>query len=363
MATIHTVRDRYRLEDPHHRQWRAQLADDSVEADIGQRSVRWREIEIELGPDADSLPRRLVKTLQAAGARPAQYPSKLARAVLPPPTRARGGPGGTGVFADYLHTQIDAVFAGDLGLRRGQDPIHDTRVASRRLRSTLKVFGKLLDADAVGDIDTELKWFAGLLGEVRDCQVQRKRFHTALAELPPELVLGPVVGRIDSDLTSTQVRARKIVAEAMNSPRYLDLLATLQRWRTDLPVTGQLAAKALRTRAARAESKADRRLLAAIGTSVDADLHRAGKAAKRARYAAELIGPLDDGGEAKRQSSGTRRSRRCWVTIRTASSRPPRCGAWELSREPRRVRTASLSVCSMQTNNTRPTGHGLWQPP
>ena len=151
VATIHTVRDRYRLEDPHHRQWQAQLADDSVEADLGQRSVRWREIEIELGPDADSLPRRLVKTLQAAGARPARYSSKLARAVPPPPTRTRGGPGGTGVFADYLHTQIDAVFAGDLGLRRGQDPIHDTRVATRRLRSTLRVFGKLLDADAVGD--------------------------------------------------------------------------------------------------------------------------------------------------------------------------------------------------------------------
>jgi hypothetical protein len=85
--------------------------------------------------------------------------------------------------------------------------------------------------------------------------VQRKRFHTALAELPPELVLGPVVGRIDSDLTSTQVRAREIVAEAMNSPRYLDLLAILQRGRTELPVTGQLAAKALRKRAARAESR------------------------------------------------------------------------------------------------------------
>ena len=300
VATIHTVRDRYRLEDPHHRQWRAELADDHVEADIGQQAVRWREIEIELGPDADSLPRRLVKTLQAAGARPARYSSKLARAVPPPPTRTRGGPGGIGVFADYLHTQIDAVFAGDLGLRRGQDPVHDTRVATRRLRSTLKVFGKLLNADAVGDIDTELKWFAGLLGEVRDCQVQRKRFHTALAELSPELVLGPVIGRIDSDLTSTQVRARKIVAEAMNSARYLELLATLQRWRTDLPVTGQLAAKALRRRAARAESKADRRLLAATGTGDGADLHRARKAAKRARYAAEMIKPLDDDGRAKR---------------------------------------------------------------
>jgi CHAD domain-containing protein len=220
--------------------------------------------------------------------------------VPPPPTRTPGGPGGTGIFADYLHTQIDAVFDGDLGLRRGQDPIHDTRVATRRLRSTLRVFGKLLDADAVGDIDTELKWFAGLLGEVRDCQVQRSRFHTALAKLPPELILGPVLARIDSDLTSTQVQAREIVAQAMNSPRYLDLLATLQRWRTDLPVTGHLPAKALRKRAARAESKADRRLRAAIRTGDDADLHRARKAAKRARYAAELTKPLDHGGKTKR---------------------------------------------------------------
>jgi CHAD domain-containing protein len=300
VATIHTVRDRYRLQDPRDRHWQAELADDHVEADIGQEPVRWREIEIELGPDADSLPRRLVKTLQAAGARPARYSSKLARAVPPPPTRTPGGPGGTGVFADYLHTQIGAVFDGDLGLRRGHDPIHDTRVATRRLRSTLRVFGRLLDADAVGDVDTELKWFAGLLGEVRDCQVQRNRFHTALAKLPPELVLGPVIGRIDSDLTSTQVQAREIVAEAMNSPRYLDLLATLQRWRTDLPVTGHLPAEGLRKRAARAEAKADHRLRAALGTDDDADLHRARKAAKRARYAAELVKPLDGGGKAKR---------------------------------------------------------------
>jgi CHAD domain-containing protein len=300
VATIHTVRDRYRLQDPRDGHWQAELADDHVEADIGEQPVRWREIEIELGPDTDSLPRRLVKTLQAAGARPAHHPSKLARAVPPPPTRTPGGPGGTGVFADYLHTQIDAVFDGDLGLRRGRDPIHDTRVATRRLRSTLRVFGKLLDADAVGDIDTELQWFAGLLGEVRDCQVQRNRFHAALAKLPAELVLGPVIGRIDSDLTSTQVQAREIVAEAMNSPRYLDLLATLQRWRTDLPVTGHLPARALRKCAARAEAKADRRLHAALDTGGDADLHRARKAAKRARYAAELVTPLGDSGKAKR---------------------------------------------------------------
>jgi inorganic triphosphatase YgiF len=64
--------------------------------------------------------------------------------------------------------QIEAIFDGDMGLRRGQDPMHDTRVAIRRLRSTIRVFGKLLDRSAAGHLDEELKWFAGLLGEVRD---------------------------------------------------------------------------------------------------------------------------------------------------------------------------------------------------
>lgn len=73
---------------------------------------------------------------------------------------------------DYLISQIDQVGAGTVGLRNGDDPIHDTRVAIRRLRSMLRVFDKALDGAAIGDMDGELKWFAALLGEVRDCQVQ-----------------------------------------------------------------------------------------------------------------------------------------------------------------------------------------------
>jgi CHAD domain-containing protein len=193
----------------------------------------------------------------------------------------------------YLAEQIDAVFDGDLGLRRGSDPIHDTRVAIRRLRSTLRVFGKLLDRDAIGDVDAELKWFAGLLGEVRDCHVQRRRFRDALNELPPELVLGPVANRINNDLQSYQLRARKDVTEAMDSQRYLTLLATLQSWRTDPPLNEPPSLKALTKRARRAERKADRRLAEAVETGDDALLHRARKAAKRARYAAELRLPVD----------------------------------------------------------------------
>ena len=194
---------------------------------------------------------------------------------------------------DYVGEQVDAIFDGDLQLRRGQEPIHDTRVAIRRLRSIIRVFGKLLDSAVTEHVDEELKWFAGLLGEVRDRQVQRRRFREVLDQWPPELVLGPVANRIDTDLQSEQLRARGTVTEAMGSTRYLEFLATLQQWRSAIPVAGTPSIKALRKRALRAERKADRRLAAAVDSGDDAMLHRARKAAKRARYAAELRRPID----------------------------------------------------------------------
>jgi CHAD domain-containing protein len=293
VATIRTTRDRYRITDPRHHRLCAEIADDHVRASVEHRLLAWREIEVELGPAARSFPRRLTERLTKAGAAPSRYASKLSRvsgATRPEPA---GGTAAGRAVASYLTKQIDAIFTGDLGLRRGSDPIHDTRVAIRRLRSTVRVFGKLLDRDAVGGIDDELKWFAGLLGEVRDCQVQRHRFGEALAQLPSELVLGPVANRIDTDLHSDQLRARKVVTEAMDSQRYLDLLAILQRWRTEPPIAEPLTMQAVTKRTRRAERKADRRLAEAVDTGDDAMLHRARKAAKRARYAAELRVPVD----------------------------------------------------------------------
>jgi CHAD domain-containing protein len=295
IATIRTTRDRYRITDPRRRRLCAEVADDQVLASIDHRLLAWREIEVELGPAARSLPRRLTKRLTEAGATPSRYPSKLARvsgAGRPEPAaRTAGGR----AMTNYLTEQIDNIFDGDLGLRRDSDPIHDTRVAIRRLRSTLRVFGKLLNQSANEDVDDELKWYAGLLGEVRDCQVQRRRFQEALAQLPAELVLGPVAGRLNTDLQSDQLQARTRVAKAMNSQRYLDLLARLHQWRTDPPLTDPPSVEAVSKRARRAERKADRRLAQAIGTDDDALLHRARKAAKRARYAAELRVPVDKG--------------------------------------------------------------------
>jgi CHAD domain-containing protein len=288
VATIRTRRHRYRIIDPQRDVLRIELVDDHIRASTDHQLLAWREIEVEEGPAAGALPQRLARRLIRAGARQSRYPSKLARVCRAPGRTPSTGSTAQAALTNYVGEQIDAVFAGDVGLRRGHDPIHDTRVATRRLRSTVRVFGKLFDPSAASDLDVELKWFAGLLGEVRDGRLQRRRFHDVLDELPTELVLGPVAARVDSDLRGAELRARRAVTDAMDSARYLGLLATLQRWQTELPLARRATRNQLDKRAGKAQRKADRRLAEAIRASDGALLHKARKAAKRARYAAEL---------------------------------------------------------------------------
>jgi CHAD domain-containing protein len=89
-------------------------------------------------------------------------------------------PDDAGPLAAYVREQVEAVDAAAPSLPDAR-AIHRTRVATRRLRSTLRVFGPLLtvaseDVEAAGE---ELRWYGGLLGEVRDRQVQRARFAAA----------------------------------------------------------------------------------------------------------------------------------------------------------------------------------------
>jgi len=295
-ATIRTQRQRRRLTT--RGDLRYEVADDTVHASTGADLLAWREIEVELGPGVSAVPKKLRRRLRAAGAKPSTYPSKLAHAtgLSAPPAL----PKAAGAIADYLSEQIDQIIIGDIDLRRGRDPIHDTRVAIRRLRSTLRVFDDVLH-DVAPNFDSELKWFAGLLGDVRDSQVQQNRFAKAVDALPEDLVLGPVRSRIRSDLQAIELPARKAVDEAMQSTRYLDILAVLRRWRTNPPVDAELAGKTLRKHGRKAGRKAVQRLNQAFDGKDPALFHRARKAAKRARYAAELVAPLDPSVDQRRK--------------------------------------------------------------
>ncbi|MFD6061041.1 CYTH and CHAD domain-containing protein [Rhodococcus wratislaviensis] len=304
VATISTVRHRRRMLDPNGNLL-TEVADDTVRATAAAASAgdgavasQWREVEVELGERGDK------KLLEAIGTRltrddahPSRYPSKLSRALNPNPPGPADDSGAEAVrelLTAYLDTQVQAIVGGDMWLRRGLDPVHATRVGIRRFRSTLRVFKKVLDPDARAHLDEELSWYAGVLGEVRDRQVQRARFAAAVTDLPDELVLGPVAARIENDLLAEQLRYRAEVMTTVDGDRYRAVLAALARWRTDPPLTEDAAsgARVLKKAARKARRKADKRLAAALDAGDDEALHRARKAAKRARYAAELTRPL-----------------------------------------------------------------------
>ncbi|HEY4991342.1 MAG TPA: CHAD domain-containing protein, partial [Nakamurella sp.] len=195
----------------------------------------------------------------------------------------------------YLAEQDQALIAGDLTLRRGVGGIHPTRVATRRLRSTLRVFADFVDTERARAFDADLAWYARMLGEVRDREVQRARFAAAVAALPMEQVLGPVAARIEQHLLTEQLQHQKTLDKAMTSKRYFALLAESRRWVTDPPFTTLATQKPAKLRATvrAADRKVTRHLTAGLGPGGgDGELHQARKAGKRARYAAELARPV-----------------------------------------------------------------------
>lgn len=116
------------------------------------------------------------------------------------------------VLTRYMSAQLQAIAAGDVWLRRGLDLVHSTRVGIRRLRSTLRVFKALFEPDARMRLDAELSWYAGLLGGVRDRQVQRKRFSKAVGAIPAELIAEPPVASTVRSGSRTALRCMRACA-------------------------------------------------------------------------------------------------------------------------------------------------------
>ena len=280
-----------------------EVADDDVTAlragDAGG-VARWREVEAELGPAGDE--RRLDQIgelLTGAGATVSDSANKVAKALDALEADRQSGDESEEEAAEvtagdlisaYLRDQDDALVAGDLSLRRGLRGIHPTRVATRRMRSTLRIFKRYVDSERAQAFDAELSWYAALLGEVRDRQVQRERFAGAVAALPADQVLGDVADQIEEVLRTEEKQNQAVLERAMNGKRYAALLQESQRWATTPPFTSRAGGKAskLAKDVAAAAKKVDKHLAAGLASGDDEELHSARKAAKRARYASEL---------------------------------------------------------------------------
>jgi hypothetical protein len=90
----------------------------------------------------------------------------------------------------YIAAQCNVLASNDVGLRTATPVVHETRVAARRLCSTLRVFGDVVDAASAEGLNSELAWYADLLGEVRDREVLSARLTSLIDELPREQVRG-----------------------------------------------------------------------------------------------------------------------------------------------------------------------------
>jgi CHAD domain-containing protein len=281
----------------------AEVADDRVSSmTLGEESRldHWHEVEVELGEAGDeALLTTVRRRLADAGAESSAHPAKLARALGLAPVEQLEAPAAATVadlVTRYVREQCEEILRGDLALRLGEPRVHKTRVAIRRLRSILRVFAELVDAEPAHRLDAELTWLASLLGEVRDREVLLARFQAQLAELPAELVLGPVAADLDTVLSSERQRHLQELTVELKNPRQLELLEALTRWRTEPPFLEAAGAPAdqVRSYVRDARQKMRKRLRQAqkaSGPSQEELMHRARKAAKRARYAAELAVP------------------------------------------------------------------------
>jgi CHAD domain-containing protein len=298
----------------------AVVAEDAVTAEaLGEEMTvsTWREIEVELVEGDRGLLEAAETALRAAGARPPTAESKLRRALavrLEDRSGDRDGARTSGklskkatigeVAAAHLRTQVSVLVAGDPFVRMdAEDAVHQMRVSTRRLRSALATFRPLF-ADGAGEpLRDELKWLGEVLGHARDAEVMRRRLKADAAEQPPELLVGPVLRRIDVELRREYREAHRAVVEMLDGERYLALVAALEEFAADPPF-GERAGRPGRRDAASLVRRAYRRVERAAAAVDEADpatgepvehdhpLHEARKAAKRARYAAESVKPV-----------------------------------------------------------------------
>ncbi|WP_225821297.1 CYTH and CHAD domain-containing protein [Streptomyces naphthomycinicus] len=281
------------------------------------RVAQWTEMEVELADGGDpALLDQLEKRLRKAGVRPSKSPSKLARALeqtggRKPGSARRAKPvtAGDHLLA-YLREQREAILGHDPGVRRDvPDSVHQMRVATRRMRSTFRTFGTVLDPAVTGPVAAELKWLAGELGLGRDQEVLAERLIALLDELPPALVAGPVRERLTAWASARHGSARGRLVAILDSTRYLALLDTLDALLADPPLREAAARKPEKvlTKAVRKDfAKVSRLVTEALGLPPGQDrdvaVHEARKKAKRTRYAGEAAVPAL-GGPAKSLAS------------------------------------------------------------
>jgi CHAD domain-containing protein len=303
VARLSTVRRRVRLLDASGARL-AEVVDDEVSVRDGRRvAARFREIEVEVGSDAEGIVGPLVARLRAAGAgAPDPTPKHIRalgpRAMEPPevtPLVVQAESPAREVIRSVIAQSVAALLYHDPLVRTSSDPeaVHQARVATRKLRSHLRTFGPLLVPEWSDPLRTELGWVALSLGAVRDQEVLLERLRERAKALPANdlrSALG-VLHLLEVDIEGLR---KKLLAD-LDSTRYVDLLERLvaaAHAPSALPEADQPAGTVLPALATAPWRRLRSGVRNLTDPPADADLHRIRILAKRARYAAEAVAPV-----------------------------------------------------------------------
>jgi len=284
---------------------------------VSADSVRWGgnrprpallEIEIELlGGSVESLRRVAAKLKKKLDLRPAKeskyaYGLRLAGLSRPgPPERRPRGPRARRI-GEALRAVIEAQTARLLWHRPGatlglnSEPVHDMRVAIRRLRAALRVFDKALPPDLAGPLEAGLKRLAAALGVVRDLDVHAERVARDAASL--EVADNPAVVEYLRRLDRGRGEAQRRLARELNSARFASVARRLDEAAARLPPPGGRPQGPAATNVAQALAlvrpfflKVRRDGGRVRPNSPDASFHRLRIRCKRLRYACEFLRP------------------------------------------------------------------------
>jgi CHAD domain-containing protein len=173
---------------------------------------------------------------------------QVAQTNLPRSGASRGTPtlpfGPDDPFIAFAHSILKREAAG-LVANKPQvehsptpDEIHQLRVAARRLRVALRLFGHMLPSTDVGRFNAELRWFAGSLGDVRDLDVYTENFRAYVQPLPTEQRGG--LSAYEMYLRRERGEARQRAAAAAASTRAAALYADIERFVAAGPSAGAL---------------------------------------------------------------------------------------------------------------------------
>lgn len=322
----------------------AEIAIDDVEAvdQLTGTARGWSEWEVELtdGTAAEEHQHRIFTAVEhalfAAGGRPSTSRSKITRALgaedepedlagstegkpgqepengsenpsgrtagqkTKPETGKKAGPQVTGaqVLATVLGQLAEQLVLWDLKVRLdARDAVHQMRVTSRSMRSLLKAASPFLDGQTAQEMDVRLRELARALSGARDAEVTAELLPTRVQSLDGQV--DPAAAQVLQHTAEQQAAAAAATVRGqLSNPAHLRLLADVQAFAADPPLTEQCQHLSARKMADKLLRRALRKVVRVGTHGVAAEdsgtetgpeqrlehLHEVRKAIKRVRY-------------------------------------------------------------------------------